>query len=104
MLEWINRGPLSLFVEGAANVLPLRRDGENAVLIGVANLSADPIPAVVAHLGLPSEVKPVVECMTLEGRHRAVEVVARRADGYLHLRIPVRIAPLTLACFRLVKG
>jgi hypothetical protein len=104
MLEWINRGPLPLFVEGAANVLPLRRDGERAVLIGVANLSADPILQVVLQLAPPFEGKPVTEYLTPEGMCKPIEVETRLTDGYLRLRIPVRVPPVELACFRLTKA
>jgi hypothetical protein len=104
MLEWINRSPLPLFVEDAANVLPLRRDGENAILIGVANLSADPMPQILLQLAPPFEGKPVIEYLTSEGKRRLVDVAARRADGYLHLRIPVGVPPIELACFRLTKA
>jgi len=47
MLEWINRGPLPLFVEDAANVFPLRRDGQNAVVVGIANLTPDTLPHII---------------------------------------------------------
>jgi hypothetical protein len=104
MLEWINRGPLPLFVEGAANVLPLRRDGERAVLIGVANLSADPIPQVVLQLAPPFEGKLVIEYLAPEGKRKPIEVETQLTDGYLHLQIPVRVLPLELACFRLTKA
>jgi len=104
MLEWINRGPLPLVVADAANVLPLRRDGDNAVLIGVANLSADPMPQTVLQLAPPFEVKPVLECLTPEGIRKATEIEAKAVEGYLRLRIPVKIAPLTLVCFRLPRA
>ncbi len=103
MLEWINRGPLPLFVEGAANVLPLRRDGETAILIGIANLSADPIPRVAIQLGLPLEAKPAVEYLSPDGRLQTIPIAAERTDGCWRLRIPVSVSPLSLACFRLVR-
>jgi len=93
-----------LFVADAANVLPFRRDGAEAVLIGVANLSADPFPQVLIQLKPFCEGKPLVECLTAEGKRRPVEVEAKSANGYLHLRIPVRVPPLDLACFRLSKA
>jgi hypothetical protein len=104
MLESINRGPVPLFVEGAANVLPLRRDGEKAVLIGVANLSADPMPEVELQLAPPFEGKPAVQWLTLEGKRKPVDAEALLAGGYWHVRIPVRVAPVGLACFRLTKA
>jgi hypothetical protein len=104
MLEWIKRGPLPLFVEDAPNVLPLRRDGENAVLIGVANLCADPMPQVALQLAPPFRDIPVVEYLTPEGNRRPIDVEAQQAGGYLHLRIPVRVPSLELACFRLTKA
>jgi hypothetical protein len=104
MLEWMNRGPLPLFVAEAANVLPFRRDGETAVLIGVANLSADPMGQVVLQLAPPFEGKPRVEHLTPEGNRKPIEVETQLADGYMHLRIPVRVPPIELACFHLTKA
>jgi hypothetical protein len=50
------------------------------------------------------EGKPVIEYMTPEGKRRPVDIAARRADGYLHLQIPVGVPPIELACFRLTKA
>jgi hypothetical protein len=68
MLEWINKGPLPLFVEDAPNVCPLRRDGGNEVLIGIANLSADPLLHVSFQMARIFEGKPQIEYLTPEGK------------------------------------
>ncbi len=77
MLEWINRGPLPFFVEDAPNVFPLRRDGEDAALIGVANLCADPMPQLALQLASPFAGKPVVEYLT--PKEIASESMSRRS-------------------------
>jgi hypothetical protein len=43
IIRWLGRGPAPLFVRGAANVLPLCRDGKRFTLLGLANLSPDTI-------------------------------------------------------------
>ncbi len=104
MLEWISKGALPLFVEDAPNVCPIRRDGEKSVLIGIANLSADPLPHVsfqMAHV--PREVSRI-EYLTPEGKYVPLNIRPTRQEGYLHFRTPVRIEPLGLACFRLSEA
>jgi hypothetical protein len=104
MLEWINRGPLPLFVEDAPNVCPLRRDGENAVLIGIANLSVDPLPRVRFQIARPFEGEPRIEYLTPDGKVVQIEAQVSLRERYLHLRTPVRIEPLALGCFRLTQA
>jgi len=103
MLEWINRGPLPLFVEDAPNVCPLRRDGESAVLIGIANLSVDPLPHVRFQIARPFAGEPRIEYLAPDGKVVQIEAQVSLKERYLHLRTPVRIEPLALGCFRLTQ-
>jgi hypothetical protein len=104
MLEWINQGPLPLFVEDAPNICPFRRDGEKTVLIGIANLSVDPLPHVSFQTTHPFEGDHRVEYLTPEGKGLPLKVQATVQENYLSLRMPVQIEPLGLACFRLTQA
>jgi hypothetical protein len=101
MLEWINKGPLPLFVEEAANVCPLRRDGKNTVVIGIANLSADALLHVSFQMAHLLERISRIEYLTPGGESTLLNVQATLKEGYQYFRTPVRIEPLELACFRL---
>jgi hypothetical protein len=104
MLEWLNKGPLPLFVEDAPNVCPFRRDGEKAVLIAIANLSVDPLAHVSFRMARPFEGEPRIEYLTPEGKCVQLKVQGTMQDDYLYLRTPVQIEPLGLACFRLTPA
>jgi hypothetical protein len=104
MLEWISQGPLPLFVENAPNVCPFRRDGSNAVVIGIANLSGDPLSNVTFRLAPPFAGTPRVEYLTPEGKVTPLDAQVTREEQYLRVRSSVTAAPLDLACFRLVKA
>jgi hypothetical protein len=98
MIEWIAGAPVPLFVENAADVWPLRRDGAGVIAIALANLSADPLRSVTLRVGGRFE-RPAVEVLTPAGL--ATPPFEVRADGgYTRLRGPVDIEPYTLACFR----
>ena len=101
MLEWINQGPLPLFVEDAPNVFPIRRDGEKAVLLGIGNLSVDPLLRVRFEIANPFEGEPRIEYLAADGRpaHLAAQMSLRGRS--LYVQTPVRIEPLSLGCFRL---
>jgi hypothetical protein len=104
MLEWINKGPLPLFVEDAPNVCPFRRDGEKAVLIAIANLSVDPLPHLNFQMARPFAGEPRIEYLTPEGKYVPLKVQATVQENYLYLRTSVHVDPLGLACFRLTQA
>jgi hypothetical protein len=43
VINWLGRTQAPFLVKSAVNVLPLRRNGEDFVLMGLANLSPDPL-------------------------------------------------------------
>jgi hypothetical protein len=104
MLEWMNQGPLPLFVENAPNVCPLRRDGEDTVVIGIANLSADSLPNVAFWVAPPFQGEPKVEYLTVEGRVSSLDARVTLDGGYVYVQTPFTASPLDLACFRLTKA
>ena len=50
LLEWLSRGPLPLFVEGARNLLPMRFDNPDCTKVGIYNLSHDELKQISATL------------------------------------------------------
>jgi hypothetical protein len=104
MLEWINQGPLPVFVEDAPNVCPFRRDGEKAVLIAIANLSVDPLRHLRFQMARPFAGEPQIEYLMPEGKYVPLKVEATVRENYLYLQTPVDVEPLGLACFRLTPA
>lgn len=99
MLEWLGRGPVPLFVEGAADVWPLRRDGAGTVAVMLANLSADPLAEVKFRVGGRFD-SPIMELLTTRGVSKPPSEI--RADrGYTRFRVPVPVQPLELVCFHI---
>lgn len=101
MLEWINRGALPLFIEESANVFPLLREGKNTVVIGIANLSGDPLPQVKFRVGMHVQSKPHLECLTGNGVIKDGEIKAGFEKDYLHVVVPGVMQPLDLFCIRI---
>ena len=101
MLEWINRGAIPLFVENAPNILPLRKDGEKSTVIGIANLSGDPLENVTFRLGTPHHYSSEIVVLNEGGILKSPMVeISKRRDS-LSLRSEVSIRPMEMACFRL---
>lgn len=50
VLGWLSKGKIPFFVE-AADVIPLRIDQSEKVILGIANLSSDPITCIKAVIG-----------------------------------------------------
>ncbi|MGA2984764.1 MAG: hypothetical protein ABSG32_13195 [Terriglobia bacterium] len=104
MLEWINKGPLPLFVEDVPTVCPFRRDGEKTVLIAIANLSVDPLPHLRFQMARPLAGEPRIEYLTPEGKGVPLKAQATVQENYLYLRTHVLVEPLGMACFRLTPA
>jgi hypothetical protein len=74
------------------------------VLIGIANLSVDPLPHIRFHIARPFEGEPRIEYLTPDGKAVQIEAQVSLKERYLHLRTPVRIGALALGCFRLTRA
>lgn len=101
MLEWMNQGALPLFIEDAANVFPIRRDGNNTMVIGIANLSGDPLPQISFRVGTLLQGNPLVECLTNNGVTKYNDIKTTIGRGYLNVLVPAIIQPLDMFCFRI---
>jgi len=56
VLEWLNRGPLPLFVPGAPSVYPLLIRQEKRLIASVTNLMTDPVSNLSLELAVPGIV------------------------------------------------
>ena len=101
MLEWISQGPLPLFVEDAANVCPLRRDGAGLALVGIANLTPDTLPQLSFRVAPLRKGRSTVECLGADGKLAPVDVQVQSLEGYLQVRAKVTVQPLDFVCFRI---
>ncbi|MDR3676683.1 MAG: hypothetical protein P4N24_14420 [Acidobacteriota bacterium] len=97
MLEWINKGPLPLFVDGGANVLPLRRDSQNAVIIGIANLTPDTLSQIAFRVPAMAGTPRLEILMSQEPVVHQVE----HEDGYWRFQVAMKVQPLDLVCFKI---
>ena len=60
VLEWLNRGPLGLFVPNAPSIYPLLIRQADRLIVGVTNLLPDPVENLTLELGEPGfEIKGV---------------------------------------------
>lgn len=58
VFEWMNRGPLPLFVPDAPSVSPLLIQQDDRLIVSITNLMSDPVPNLRFELGVPG-VKPI---------------------------------------------
>ena len=98
MLEWINQGPLPLFVEDAADVLPLRRDGNSAVVVGIANLTPDTLPQIIFRVAPFFKGTPGLESLS---SRKPATFQLKLQEGYWRFQVADEVGPLELACFRI---
>ena len=98
MLEWINPGPLPLFVEDAANVFPLQRDGPKSVVIGIGNLTPDTLPRLTFRVAPFSKGTPRLESLS---SRKPVVNQQKHQDGYWRFQVVCAVPPLELACFKI---
>jgi hypothetical protein len=102
MLEWLNGGPLPLFVGNVANVWPYLRMGKKTALVGIANLSGDPLPGVTFRLA-HSPVKSVsIECLKAEGKVKTDDTIWDYHDGALFVSVTSAVESLDMVCVRIL--
>ena len=102
LIEWLGRHPAPFFVRGAANVLPLRRDGKKFLLLSVANLSPDTLSEVELVLGGVSiraenwQLSRLNRCGQLED----VEIiVSKQGDQGLEITCQIELQYMEIAVF-----
>jgi hypothetical protein len=97
MLEWINQGPLQLFVEDRANVLPLRRDSQSTVVVGIANLTPDTLSRMAFRVPAMAGM-PRLECLMSP---EPVGLQVKHEEGYWRFKVALKVQPLDLLCFKI---
>ncbi|MGQ9515249.1 MAG: hypothetical protein ACUVTL_09440 [Thermoproteota archaeon] len=50
-IDWLARGSIPFFIEDLADMVPIRIDQNNRVVLGIANLSSDPITQIQGFIG-----------------------------------------------------
>ena len=70
------------------------------MVIGIANLTPDPVDQVAFRMAPPFKGKPVVEMLNLTSKAALKNFEVSLSEGSLRFHAPVRIAPLELVCFR----
>jgi len=80
-LEWVGRKPVELFVPNAPSVFPLLTEQSARLIVGVANLLSDPIPALSLRLRMPSFAIRRVRTLTTDGKWRECPARIRKIKG-----------------------
>ena len=100
VIAWLNRGKLSLFVEGGAYMIPYRVDYPDYTVIAVMNLSSDPWPYVRATLDMGDQAIQKVEYLKPDGTWTALDGTTLRSTGEeTTVSLPVELGYLELAVF-----
>ena len=81
VLEWAGREPLPLTVVGAPCAYPVLAEQEGRAVVGVVNLSPDPIPSLVLRLARPPARARRVRVLDERGQWRAPRGVRVKAAG-----------------------
>lgn len=100
LFEWLGRGPTPFFVRGAANVLPIRRDAKDFVLLGVANLSPDDVSETELVLGaIPIKSSQwKLSRLNIRGQLEGVRIInSKQADTQLSITCQVSIGYMDVA-------
>lgn len=102
LFEWLGRQPAPFFVRGAANVLPLRRDGEEFLLLGVANLSPDTISRldlVLGGVGIKAGNWQLSR-LNESGQSEEVEIMSlKQTDQRLEITCQIELQYMEIAVF-----
>ena len=101
MLEWLNEGPLPLFVENAANICPFRKDGNQRLLVGIANLSGDPLDELRFRAAPLGSGQITVDYLDAAGKSVRIPAICATNEGSLYVRTQLDLKPLDFACLRL---
>lgn len=106
VMKWLGRENLPLFVEGGAQMLPMRTDYENYTMVTVVNLTSDKwedLSLTLSKRKLPfSEIEIVLQ----DGKWIDVPIEKKTyRKGHLKVTLPVQLEPLELTaiCFNLSK-
>ncbi|MCK4850002.1 MAG: hypothetical protein KAT11_01565 [Phycisphaerae bacterium] len=100
LIEWLGRQPAPFFVRGAANVLPIRRDGKDFLLLAVANLSLDTLcqlQLVLGQAGIQAE-NYQLRRMNKSGQLEEVEITAsKQSANYLEITCQIELQYMEIA-------
>ena len=84
-IDWLSKGAIPFFVGGAADVVPIRIDQPDRVILGIANLSSDPITKVKGYVGDFSEKVRSISNIGKDGKEMKLknEALKRVGEGYV---------------------
>ena len=93
-LQWLNRGPLPLFVPNAPSVYPLLTRQEDRLIASVTNLLPDPVDNLTLELATPGFALSAVQHLQDDGTWRYIDdaVIENAADdGRTVVRTPLTV-------------
>jgi len=97
VLAWLGRGPLPLFVPGATGVLPLLIDQGDRLIVGVTNMSFDPIENLRLHLALPAMPISLVHSLRQDAQWETLQADITPAGDAVRIDTGLRVGFLETA-------
>lgn len=96
-INWLGKGSTPFFVEGVPDIVPIRIDQPPRVVLGIANLSSDPISRIQGVIsGLPERYSKI-SFIDKRGRQRNLEKVSlKKVDKDCRIQALLNIESLDL--------
>jgi hypothetical protein len=91
LLTWLGRGPVPLFVPEAAGVLPLLIDQGHRLIVGVTNVSYDPIDNLQLRLAAPANPVTRVRSLRQDAQWETLKADVTRNGDSLHIATGLRV-------------
>jgi len=101
VLAWLGRGPLPLFVPEATGALPLLIDQGDRLIVGVTNMSYDPIENLQLRLAAPALPISRIHSLGQDARWEALRADITPAVDTVHIATGLRIGFLETAVLAL---
>jgi len=93
-MDWLSRGSTPFFVEGVADAVPIRIDQPGRVVLGVANLSSDPIEKIHGFVSGFGKGAPRISAIDKGGGVRGLKCNVGRVGKRLEIHVPLRVGSL----------
>lgn len=103
-IDWLSRGSIPFFVEGVADIVPIRIDQPGRTVLGIVNLSSDPITHIQGFIGDFTGRAHKISEIDKGGHVRKLEKATLKDVGKgLEIRAPLRVDSLDMGILILDK-
>jgi len=97
VLKWLGRAPVPLFVPSATGVLPLRIDQDDRIIVGVTNVSYDPLECLQLELAAPALPISTVRSLRSDAQWETLKAEIKLDGDILRIDTGLRVGFLETA-------